>query len=111
MLLGERIKRRREQLGISQQSMAESLKTSQNQIYRYEKGTNSPTAQVIIDIARILEVSTDWLLGISDIEPIKDESDLHPDERKMLALYRSIPPQKRERLLKVVSDSVSLAQG
>lgn len=38
--IGEKIKRRRKELGISQESLAEILGVTYQQVQRYENGTN-----------------------------------------------------------------------
>lgn len=103
MNVGERIKLRRHQLGLSQNDLAALMNTSQQQIWRYEKGENKPTTDVIAALATALETTADYLIGLSDeIKPVGDESDLSTNERLLVNLYRGKPPEKQQTVLDVV---------
>jgi transcriptional regulator with XRE-family HTH domain len=54
--IGQRIRARRMQLGISQQDLGEALNVSFQQIQKYEKGFNRVSAATLIAIAGIMEV-------------------------------------------------------
>jgi len=70
MPLGERIRQRREQLGLSQRQLAEMTKMRQNMISRLEHGdTPNPGADVLRRLARALTCSIDWLVGLYDDDP------------------------------------------
>lgn len=62
--IGERIRERRQVLNLSQLDLAYAVETSPNQISRYERGENDPTASMLIKIAKVLNASTDYLLGL-----------------------------------------------
>lgn len=99
----DRIAKRRKQLGLSQEALAELAGTSQRQISKYENGVNDPTGEVLAALARGLETSTDWLLGLTDnaTRPLRDESDLSDDERQLLEIYRAKSADKRRQVLEV----------
>lgn len=63
---GLRIKERREALKMSQLALAYRISSTPTQIFRYEKGENDPTGRVLALLARALETSTDYLLGLVD---------------------------------------------
>lgn len=65
-VLGKRIKYTREKLNYSQKRLADALKISNVQLSRYESGDRKPEPEMIAAIAEYLEVSTDYLLGITD---------------------------------------------
>lgn len=70
MPLAERIKQRREQLGMTQQELAEKTRMRQNIISRLEHGdTPNPGADVLKRLALALRCSIDWLVGLYDDEP------------------------------------------
>lgn len=103
MSTGYRIRLRRKQLNMTQQDLADLINSSQRQILKYEQDDNSPTAAVIAALAIALETSADYLLGLSDeIKPVGDESDLAPNERLLVSLYRGKPPDKQQTVLDVV---------
>lgn len=64
MTFGDRIRNRREELGLTQTELAEKTKLQQGYISRVERGKFEPTAPTIISLAVALEISADELLGI-----------------------------------------------
>ena len=48
----------------SQSAFAAALGMKYQQYARYEKGENSPSADILANICRIHAVSADWLLGL-----------------------------------------------
>lgn len=63
-LLPERLKEARGTR--SQREVAEALGIKQTAYSRYEQGVNTPGAEVIYKICITLNVSADWLLGLSN---------------------------------------------
>ena len=73
--IGERIRNLRELKNIDQMSLSEMLGyKSQSTISKWESGTNLPTGKKLMELAKILGVSTNEILGMSD-EPYT-ETDL-----------------------------------
>ena len=66
MTLGNRIRSRREELGLTQPELAEKTLLSQGYISRVESGKHNPTAHVVATFAKALSISADELLGIND---------------------------------------------
>ncbi len=66
MTLGQKVKKRRRQLGMTQVELRAKTGLSQEYISMLEKGTFDPTAPVIIKLAVALTMSADELLGIND---------------------------------------------
>ena len=66
MKIAESLKRFRLQGGYSQGDVAEKIGIMQQMYYKYEAGKNIPSAEVIKKIAVAFNVSTDYLLGLSD---------------------------------------------
>lgn len=53
--------------GINQRQLAEKIKVTPQSISYYYNGSRLPDANVLRDIAKALEVSADYLLGMSDV--------------------------------------------
>jgi transcriptional regulator with XRE-family HTH domain len=89
MLRGDRLKLLRTQKGYSHQQLAEKLDLGTKQIWRYESGENDPTGDILGRIARELNTSVDYLLGLTD-EPMPwlCASDLASKEREAIAAWR-----------------------
>ncbi len=66
-MIGERIKTLRNEKNMSQQALAEKIGVSQKAIDYWERGVNEPKASYIIKLAAFFNVTSDYLLGISDL--------------------------------------------
>ena len=70
MALGQRVKKRREFLHLSQGQLARKAGINQGLLSRIESGaTPSPGAVVLKALALALRCSTDWLLEMYDDDP------------------------------------------
>lgn len=103
-VLGERIKERRLSLRITQNDLADVLNKTQAQIWKYESGKTTPNADVIVEIARSLDTTADFLLGLTDDpnRPAHSMADLREDERLLLHLYRSKQPDQKQKLIDII---------
>ncbi len=72
--LGDRIKFRRYQSGLTQNQMAESLFVSPQAVSKWERGENSPDITLLPGIAKLLGVTVDWLLSGNRLEQFIKES-------------------------------------
>ncbi|HFD14813.1 MAG TPA: XRE family transcriptional regulator [Rhodospirillales bacterium] len=61
--IGDRIRRRRTQLGLTQEQLARTIGVSYQQIQKYETGANRIPAGSLHLIARRLDVSLDYFLA------------------------------------------------
>lgn len=81
MTLAERIKRLRQERGLSQGQFATKLNVHQKQISCYERGLHVPATEALIRMAEALNISLDYLvfedrenvqrLTISDLELVE----------------------------------------
>ena len=71
-IIGQRIREVRQLRGISQQWLARRAGISKQAMYAIETGEVDPRATRIIDIAKALRVSTDYLLGVKDHEDLSE---------------------------------------
>ena len=75
---GQNMKKLRKEKGITQQRLADMLNTSRSCVSNYETDTRQPDWETMKHIAECLEVSVDYLLGISNVKtPIRDISELN----------------------------------
>jgi transcriptional regulator with XRE-family HTH domain len=66
MELRHRVLRARRHKGMSQEDLARAVGVSVNTVARFERGEiHDLRAQILKKIAQTLEVSADWLLGMS----------------------------------------------
>lgn len=69
--IGERITKARRYLGMNQKELCEKVQINEATLSRYENGIREPKACVLSKLSEVLEVSTDYLLGITDIRNYK----------------------------------------
>lgn len=61
--LGIRIRTRRERRGLRQADLAAALRLSPQAVSKWERGENAPDISVLVALARLLDVTVQWLLG------------------------------------------------
>ncbi len=93
MELGDRLKKLREEKGLSQIELARALNISNVMLSRYEKNKRSPDYETLNKLADYYGVSTDYLLGRIDI---RNHEALLASDPKMQ--YESLPPEIFEHL-------------
>ena len=113
--VGDRIRRRRRALGVSQDRLAEQLDLTFQQVQKYERGANRVSASKLYQIAAALQATIAYFFeglpdpsqaaGVSegDAEPFMHELPLTPEERELAALLSRIESKRvRKRLLDLV---------
>lgn len=76
LLLGNRIKQKRTELGMTQGDIAEQIGVAVSTVQRYEKGQIDKIKLPVVEaIARVLDVDPEWLIGKTDIEKHTVEED------------------------------------
>lgn len=63
-----RMRNLREDNDLTQQEVAKLLDTSQTMYARYERGANEMPIRHLIKLARYYDVSTDYLLGLTNFK-------------------------------------------
>ena len=61
--IGERITQLRKAKNWSQEDLAKQINASRIMIGNYERGDNSPSIEVLLKLAKALDVSLDYLVG------------------------------------------------
>jgi transcriptional regulator with XRE-family HTH domain len=85
----KRIRNRRKTLGISQVTLAEQIGTNQAQISKYESGESVPPSDTLAELSRVLGVSADWLLGLTDeVSSTAYQEKLSTKERQAVSAWR-----------------------
>lgn len=69
-MISDKIKRLREQAGLSQAQLAKRLDVTRSSVNAWEMGLSAPTTQYIVALARMFHVSADYILGIETEQSI-----------------------------------------
>ena len=97
--IGESIKRRRKELGISQERLSEVLGVSYQQVQRYESGANKLNVENLQEIANFLAVPVASFFGNGhELNIVETSPSCMPAEEKALL--------KHFRRIKVTSDKL-----
>lgn len=92
MTIGERIKQRRKELGLSVDELADKLGKNRATIYRYESNEIEKLPTTVLEpLADVLGVSPGFLMGWEDEPTIKDPLDI------LIEKYDNIKPVKLKR--------------
>lgn len=67
-ILGKRLEKARKNKGYTQSDIAEKLSVKRESVSQWEHGERDIKASQLIELANILDVSADYLLGLSDME-------------------------------------------
>jgi transcriptional regulator with XRE-family HTH domain len=104
MKIGERIKQRRKELGMSADKLGEILGKDRSTIFRYEKGDieNLPL-DILQPIAKALMTTPQYLMGWSDDKKTtpSDNLKLTEGEELLLNLFRQIPEDQQKVFLEM----------
>lgn len=93
-MISDNIKHFRKAKGISQEEMAAKLNVVRQTVSKWENGLSVPDADVLIDMAKLLEVSVNQLLGIDEYKNSEDLSE------ELVKLNEQLEKQKqKEKLL------------
>lgn len=95
MELCERIQSLRVKNNMTQKDLSESINVSVVSIGGWENGTRKPSAEAIIALSKIFNVTTDYLLGVV-IQPEKDALLLSQSEKALLSNYRLLDKHGRK---------------
>lgn len=60
------MRQRRQALGLTQLELALLMRVESNRVGEWERGKHAPNLATLAKIARALDTSTDYLLGVTD---------------------------------------------
>ena len=106
MSFGEQMRRRREELGLTRQELAERLGVSVSAVGNYETGVSAPKENVLLRLFDALETEPNYLYRSSYRSGGTPHSD---EERRLLAKYRELPLSGRQTVHTLVDALTEMA--
>ena len=102
--IGIRIKRRRRELGWTQEKLAEAIGVTYQQLQRYEGGKGHLNTDRLQALSNALDISISFLFEEKTEDRIKvkeSESYISPEEREFVECFREIDNKEYKKSLKV----------
>jgi len=99
-MIGERLKKLRQERGILQRQLAEMLKITQQTISLYESNKREPDAETLSKIADFFGVTIDYLLGRTDTpSPVDKITDSVSDDPELAKFWDELKEREDLQLL------------
>lgn len=115
MEIGDRIRVAREAAGLSKSELARRIGVHPSACIQWESREGTyPKLENLIQLAVLFDVRLEWLAtgrgtmkygtGLRDERPeyAIGEAGLAADERRLLGIYRALPPRKRKALFELL---------
>jgi transcriptional regulator with XRE-family HTH domain len=118
--VGKRVRIRRLLLGMNQETLANALGLTFQQVQKYEGGANRVSASRLAAMAEILKVPISFFFGdlqTDDVKPTAAEREWReylerPETIELIRLYYAIPdPQVRQQFLEMVKSIAKPGEG
>jgi len=93
---GSRLKNLRKQHNLTQKQLASLIGVKNSIISFYELGDRVPSPQVIVSLAAVFHVTTDYLLGVQKEESV-DVSGLAEEDKRLVRLLVDSLRQKNKK--------------
>ncbi len=91
--------------GINQKWLSIESNTPEATISRYVNGVHKPNIDIIVDIAKALNVSVDYLLGLTPFSDILQKTD--PELNFLISCYNKASERDRKILWRLLEDYLS----
>jgi transcriptional regulator with XRE-family HTH domain len=99
--LGERIRTLREEYRYQQKEIAEKLGVSPQAFSNYENGKREPDLLTVLRLAKLFNVSVDYLLGLT---PLKNRESIDLKDEHLQLIYEIKENEELTELIKVCKE-------
>lgn len=65
-MIADKIKALREAKGFTQSDLAKQLGITRSSVNAWEQGISVPSTQYVVELSRVFNISTDYLLGVEE---------------------------------------------
>ena len=105
---GTRLAAMRKTAGYTQQQLADEINVSRRMVAYYETESEHPPANLLVDLARVLRVSTDQLLGLT--EASRTKTSISPRLERRLRQIERLAPKPKQQLLGLIDTFIAAEQ-
>ena len=88
-MIGERLQEIRKDNGDTQADLARKMNVSKSTVQSWEQGKSSPAHEALIALCRLYDVSSDYLLGLSNVDRAIEKRRRSKLNRESLAALKS----------------------
>ncbi|MEA4994312.1 MAG: helix-turn-helix transcriptional regulator [Oscillibacter sp.] len=99
MSLSKKIYELRKANNLSQEQLAEKVSVSRQSISKWESGETTPEIERIIELSKVFNVSTDYLLLSSEVEELTNRTEQLEKQQEDLRMEVQKQQIKNERIL------------
>ena len=107
---GQRLVALRKAQGLTQVQLADALATTQRVISYYETEAELPPAAAIVPLARLLQVSTDELLGLEPRRPAEREQPQQQRLWKRFQKMEALPTKDQRAVIRLINSLAGSGQ-
>lgn len=115
ILFQQRLVELRTERQLSQKELARRVGVSDSAVCFWETGVNEPKASYLLQLSKFFNVSTDYLLGLTDDFGISVAEVLPPtvteEERKLLEDYRALNAPGKQLIKTTMKTLLNTAAG
>ncbi|MED2128265.1 helix-turn-helix transcriptional regulator [Bacillus thuringiensis] len=104
--MGSRIKEVRKSLKMKQNELADAVGVNYTMISLYESNKREPSRETVENIARVTNVSADYIMGLSKHKTFDKETSkkIIDDVEDIMKRINQLPAGKREKIINMIND-------
>ena len=110
MSLGDKLRQRRQEMGLTRQQLAAKICVTPSAIANYENGISTPKPDILISLINVLEVDANYMysdyLGNSQISKIYEHS-LSREEVDAIKKYRELSEEGKRLVRLIINEEYS----
>lgn len=95
-MICDTIKALREKTGLSQSGLAKKLGVTRSAVNAWEMGLSVPTAQYLVELSRLFQVSADYLLGLKNEEAIYIDDFTEQEKQLLYSMLEYFKSNRKE---------------
>ena len=102
-MIGERLAEVRKDHGDTQQTLADKLNVTKYTVSSWEQEKSEPGHEMLARICRMYGVASDYLLGLSDFDPVyfaRSVESLHSEDQALIREIKEFLAWRRRRMEK-----------